>query len=406
MQFSRNALLSCQILAAHTLRTLLSMAGVVVGVGAVILMVSVGRGAERRILDRVGKMGTNLITVNAAPARLMIGRQRTVATVTTLTVEDARAIAEDCAHVVAAAAAVNKSLVVHWEGVNTTTAVIGMAASGFRIRNVPIASGRPFEADEDRDRRRVAVLGPTVARNLFGRADPVGQDIRIGRVPFEVIGITRRRGTDANGVDQDDVVLVPLETAMRRLLNIPYIHTIYVQAEGSRWMDRVERDVSARLRERQRLADGQPDTFTIQNQRTLLRTERETARSMTLLIGSVAGISLLVGGIGILAVMVLSVRERTREIGLRRALGARPRDIRLQFLVEAALVAGVGGLLGVVAGVGATYVAAILGSWEALVSWSVAAFAFGFSVTVGVIFGLYPALRASRIEPIQALRSE
>jgi putative ABC transport system permease protein len=351
-------------------------------------------------------MGTNLITVNAAPARLMIGRQRTVATVTTLTVEDARAIAEDCAHVVAAAAAVNKSLVVHWEGVNTTTAVIGMAASGFRIRNVPIASGRPFEADEDRDRRRVAVLGPTVARNLFGRADPVGQDIRIGRVPFEVIGITRRRGTDANGVDQDDVVLVPLETAMRRLLNIPYIHTIYVQAEGSRWMDRVERDVSARLRERQRLADGQPDTFTIQNQRTLLRTERETARSMTLLIGSVAGISLLVGGIGILAVMVLSVRERTREIGLRRALGARPRDIRLQFLVEAALVAGVGGLLGVVAGVGATYVAAILGSWEALVSWSVAAFAFGFSVTVGVIFGLYPALRASRIEPIQALRSE
>jgi putative ABC transport system permease protein len=406
VQFSRNAVLSCQILAAHTLRTLLSMTGVVVGVGAVILMVSAGRGAEQRILDRIAKMGTNLITVNAAPARLMIGRQRTVATVTTLTVEDARAIAEDCPHVVAAAPAVNRSLVVHWEGTNTTTTVVGMAASGFRIRNIPLASGRPFDADEDRMRRRVAVLGPTVVRTLFGTADPVGQDIRIGRVPFEVIGATRPRGTDANGVDQDDIVLVPLETAMRRLLNIPYIHTIYVQAQGSQWMDRVERDVGARLRERQRLAEGRPDTFTIQNQKTLLRAERETARAMTLLIGGVASIALLVGGVGILAVMLMSVRERTREIGLRRALGARPRDIRLQFLVEATLVAGAGGLLGVAAGIGSTHVAAVLGSWEALVSWPAASMAFAFSVTVGVIFGLYPAVRASRLEPIQALRSE
>ena len=406
MQFSRNAVLSCQILAAHTLRTLLSMTGVVVGVGAVILMVSAGRGAEQRILDRIGKMGTNLITVTAAPARLMIGRQRTVATVTTLTVEDARAIAEDCPHVIAAAPAVNKSLVVHWEGTNTTTTVVGMAASGFRIRSIPLASGRPFDPDEDRMRRRVAVLGPTVVRTLFGTADPVGQDIRIGRVPFEVIGTTRPRGTDANGVDQDDMVLVPLETAMRRLLNIPYIHTIYVQAQGSQWMDRVERDVGARLRERQRLAEGRPDTFTIQNQRTLLRAERETARSMTLLIGGVASIALLVGGVGILAVMLMSVRERTREIGLRRALGARPRDIRLQFLVEATLVAGSGGLLGVAVGISATYVAAILGSWEALVSWPAASMAFAFALTVGVIFGLYPAVRASRLEPIQALRSE
>ena len=406
MQFSRNTILSCQILAAHTLRTLLSMTGVVVGVGAVILMVSAGQGAERRILDRIGKMGTNLITVTAAPARLMIGRQRTVATVTTLTIDDARAIAEDCPHVVAAAAAVNQSLVIHWEGANTTTSVVGMAASGFRIRNIPLDGGRPFDADDDRLRRRVAVLGPTVVRTLFGTADPVGQDIRIGRVPFEVIGTTRPRGTDVDGVDQDNLVLVPLETAMRRLLNIPYIHTIHVQAESSEWMDRVERDVSARLRERQRLAEGRPDTFTIQNQRTLLRAERETARSMTLLIGGVASMALLVGGVGILAVMLMSVRERTREVGLRRALGARPRDIRIQFLVEAALVAGSGGVLGVAAGIGATYVAAALGSWDAVISWPAASMAFAFSLTVGLIFGLYPAVRASRLEPIQALRSE
>jgi putative ABC transport system permease protein len=406
VQSSQNAVLSCQILAAHPLRTLLSMAGVVVGVAAVILMVAVGQGAEQRILDRIGRMGSNLITVNAAPARLMIGRQRTVATVTTLTARDARAISEDCPHVVAAVPAVYKSLVVHWEGRNTTTTVIGMAADGFRVRSIPLAVGRPFEAEDDRLRKRVAVIGQTVARNIFGAADPVGQDIRIGRVIFEVIGAARRRGTDATGMDQDDVVFVPLDTAMRRLLNVPYIQTIYVQAGSSRWMDRVERDVRELLRERQRLSEGHPDTFTIQNQRTLIRTEQDTARAMTLLIGSVAGIALLVGGVGIMGVMLMAVRERTREIGLRRALGARPRDIRVQFLVEAALLAGGGGVLGLGIGIGAAFAAARLGGWNAAISWTAAALALACSMTVGVVFGLYPALRASRLEPIQALKFE
>ena len=203
------------------------------------------------------------------------------------------------------------------------------------------------------------MIGPTVAKNIFGASDPVGEQIRIGRVPFEIIGVTRPRGIDANGIDQDDMVLVPLETSMRRLLNVPYIQTIYVQARGSQWLDLVEREVRTLLRARQRLNDGRPDTFTIQNQMTLLKTERDTARSMTLLIGSVAGIALLVGGVGILAVMLISVRERTREIGLRRALGASPHDIRVQFLVEAALLAGFGGILGVMAGIGATYAAAV-----------------------------------------------
>jgi putative ABC transport system permease protein len=406
MHFSRNAILSCQILAARKLRTLLSMTGVVVGIGAVILMVSVGRGAEKSILDRIGKLGTDLVIVNAAPARLMIGRQRTAATVTTLSIADGLAIAEECPHVTAAAPAVSKSLVVRWGSNNTTTAVTGMAADGFRIRNIPLSSGRPFDADEDRARRRVAVLGPTVVENIFGKSDPVGEQIRIGRVPFEVIGVTRPRGIDANGMDQDDMVIVPLETAMRRLLNIPYIQTIYIQARGSQWLDQVEREVRILLRARQHLTEGRPDTFTIQNQMTLLKTERDAARSMTLLIGSVAGIALLVGGVGILAVMLISVRERTREIGLRRALGARPHDIWIQFLVEAALLAGFGGILGIIAGIGATYAAEALGFWEMLISWPAATIAFSFSITMGIIFGIYPALRASRLEPIQALKSE
>jgi len=336
----------------------------------------------------------------------MIGRQRTVATVTSLTAADGRAIAEECPHVIGAAPAVSKSLIVRWESNNTTTTVIGMAAEGFRIRNIPFAGGRPFDADEDRTRRRVAVIGPTVVRNIFGTIDPCGQQIRIGRVPFEVIGVTRPRGIDANGMDQDDMVLVPLETAMRRLLNVPYIQTVYIQARGSQWIDQVEQEVRTLLRERQRLTEGHQDTFTIQNQTNLLKTERDTAHSMTLLIGSVAGIALLVGGVGILAVMLISVRERTREIGLRRALGARPRDIRIQFVIEAALLAGTGGILGVMAGAAATRTMALLVFQEAMIPWPAAAIAFAFSLTVGVIFGIYPALRASRLEPIQGLRSE
>ncbi len=404
MHLSRNALLSCQILAAHKLRTLLSLTGVVVGVGAVILMVSVGKGAEKRILDRIRSMGTDLIIVNAAPARLMIGRQRTVATVTTLTPADARAIADECSFVVATSPAVNKSLVVRWEGNNTTTSVTGIASEGFRIRNIALDLGRAFDADEDRTRRRVAVLGPTVVKNIFGRTDPVGEQIRIGNVPFEVIGVTRVRGIDANGTDQDDIVLVPLETAMRRVLNIAYIHNIYIQARDSGRLPQVEREVRELLR--QRLAEGRPDAFTIQNQTTLLKTQRGTAQSMTLLIGSVAGLALLVGGVGILAVMLISVRERTREIGLRRALGARRRDVQIQFLLEAALLAGTGGILGVLAGLAATYASAALGMWDTVLSWPAAALGFVFSVAVGLIFGLCPAIRAAHLEPIAALRSE
>lgn len=406
MHLSRNVLLSCQILAAHKLRTLLSLTGVVVGAGAVILMVSVGNGAEKRILDRIRSLGTDLIIVNAAPARLMIGRQRTVATVTTLTLADAHAIANECSFVVATAPAVNKSLVVRWDGNNTTTTVTGIAPDGFLIRKISLESGRAFDAEEDRTRRRVAVVGPTVVKNIFGGADPLGQQVRVGTVPFEIIGVTRARGIDANGADQDDIVLVPLETAMRRLLNIPYLHTIYIQARDSGRLPQVEREVRELLRQRQRLADDRPDPFTIQNQATLLKTRRETANSMTLLIGSVAGLALLVGGVGILAVMLISVRERTREIGLRRALGARRRDVQIQFLLEAALLAGTGGVLGILGGLAATYASAALGMWDTVLSWPAAALGFTFSVAVGLIFGLYPAVRASHLEPIEALRSE
>jgi putative ABC transport system permease protein len=224
-------------------------------------------------------------------------------------------------------------------------------------------------------------------------------------VPFEVIGTTQPKGVDTNGLDQDDIILVPLGAAMRRLMNVTHVQTIYVQANRSDLLDTAEQEIREVLQRRHRLK-GKRDDFTIQNQATLIAGERETARSMTLLIGSVAGISLLVGGVGILAVMLISVRERVQEIGLRRAVGACRRDIRNQFLLESAMLAGLGGLIGVLTGVMATLAASAFGLWDAAVAWESAGIAFAFSVSLGVIFGIYPAMRAACLEPIEALRAE
>jgi putative ABC transport system permease protein len=220
-----------------------------------------------------------------------------------------------------------------------------------------------------------------------------------------VIGLASPRGTDVNGHDQDDVILIPLETAMRRILNVTYVQTLYIKASNSRALGSAEKEVTSLLRQRHRL-DNKSDDFTIQNQATVLEIERATTHSITLLIGSVAGISLAVGGVGILAVMLMSVRERTQEIGLRRALGALRRDIRNQFLFESAMLAGAGGVAGVVGGVGISFAVSAMGYWPTVISWLAAVVAFVFSVAVGVFFGLYPATRAAKLEPIQALRAE
>ena len=406
MKFSKNAALSLEILTAHKLRTALSVLGIVVGVAAVIVMVSIGKGAEKKILDQIRAMGTNLITVSAGQTRLVAGRQRQMTTVVTLLPEDAEAIAAQCPSVVATAAATSKKLATRWEAENTNTSVMGITPEGFSVREISLASGRFFDTEENRSARRFAVLGPTVVENLFGKnADPIGQTIRIGRVPFEVIGVTKPKGVDPNGLDQDDVILVPLGAAMRRLMNVIYIQTIYVQAKSSDLLETAEHEVRDVLRRRHRL-DGKPDDFTIQNQATLLEGERELARSMTLLVGSVAGISLLVGGIGILAVMLISVRERVHEIGLRRALGARRADIRNQFLLESTMLSSFGGLIGITIGVTTTLIASTFDFWDAIISWESAAIAFLFSATLGTLFGLYPALRAASLEPIEALRAE
>jgi putative ABC transport system permease protein len=407
MKLSKSAVLSLEILAAHKLRTALSVLGIVVGVAAVVVIVSAGKGAEKRILDQIRDMGTNLITVSAGQTSLVAGRQRQMTIVTTLLPTDAEAIGKECPSVAAAAPATGNKLATRWEDENAPTNVLGMTPEGFAVRDFGLASGRFFDADENHASRRLAVLGPTVVENLFGTADPIGQTIRIGRrgVPFEVIGVTQPKGVDTNGLDQDDIIIVPLGAAMRRLMNVIYVQTIYVRARHSNLLDTAEQEIRDVLRKRHRL-ESKRDDFTIQNQATLIEGERETAQSMTLLAGSVAGISLVVGGVGILAVMLISVRERVREIGLRRAVGACRRDIRNQFLLESAMLAGLGGLTGVLVGVTATVAASALGSWDAVVSWESAGIAFAFSVSLGIVFGIYPAVRAASLEPIEALRAE
>ena len=405
MKLSKSITLSYEILAAHKLRTFLSMLGIIVGVGTVILMVAAGKGAEKRILDRIRDMGTNLIIINAGQTRIVAGRQRQMGTVTTLVPVDARVIVTACSSVRLAAPAISKKLSIKFESENANTNVVGMTPDGFRIRNIEIATGRFFDAEESRGSRRVAILGPTVVKNLFGTDDPIGQRIRIGRVPFEVIGVTRPKGMDANGVDQDDLIITPLNTAMRRLFNVTYIDRVYVQAINAAVLNQAEKEIRSVLRQRHRLRE-KFDDFTIQNQATLLKTERETSRSMILLVGGAAGISLLVGGVGILAVMLISVHERTGEIGLRRAVGARKRDIRNQFLIEATILSCTGGVIGVLSGVAGALILSRLGYWETVISWPAAGAGFLFSASLGIVFGIYPALRAAKLEPIEALRAE
>jgi putative ABC transport system permease protein len=400
----RTAALSLRLLAAHKVRTALSVAGLVVGVAAVMVMVAFGRGAEARILERIHAMGTDLVVVSAAPAPRIPGRPRQAPTVTLLRPDDALAIVRESAHARRAAPAATRSVRVRWEDRVVPTTLTGMTPEGLAILNVVAASGRTFDGDDERDLRAVALLGPTAARSLFGGADPVGRDIRIGRTPFEVIGVTAPRGPDFAGGDQDDVILVPLATALRRVLNIPYVHTILVQATRADALLPLEADVRAALDALHPPRIGAAEAFRIQNQARLLRVEREAARSLTRLVLGVGVLAFLVGGIGILSVMLISVRERMREVGLRRALGARKRDVLVQFVLESSLLAALGGGAGVALGTLVAMGAALFGPWDLRVSWTVALAAAASSAAVGLVAGSVPAWRASRLSPVETLR--
>lgn len=407
MRWTRGLKVSMEMLLAHRLRTLLSVLGIVVGIATVSVMTAVGRGSEHKVMAGIRSMGTNLISISAGKVMLIAGRERQGAVVTTLTPQDAIAIQSGAADLVSMVApAQSKRLPVKFEEIGLKTNVVGTTPEFLTIRNLHLEAGEMFTEQDDRAARRVAVIGQTMERDLFGNANALGQTIRIGKVPFEVIGILAPAGVDINGADQDDQILVPLRTAMRRVFNVTYISNIYVQVRSEQQMDQCAYRLNETLRARHRLRTGKPDDFTIQNQAELLKAQQETQNTFTTLTVGVASLSLAVGGVGILAVMLMSVRERVKEIGLRRALGARRGDILFQFLIEAVMLSISGGILGVLVGIIATIVVAQIAGWDAILVPQILLLAVAASAGIGLLFGTIPARKASRASPISSLRAE
>ncbi|HAJ57324.1 MAG TPA: peptide ABC transporter permease [Candidatus Omnitrophica bacterium] len=406
MKIAKNILISKKILLERKVRTILSLSGIIVGVSAVIVMVALGKGTEQKVAAQITKMGSNLLLVNAGQVRIIAGRARQAKIVTTLELKDAASILEGASGAQYVAPAQAKKMKAKYGNLSTNTSIIGTTSDIAPIQNHSLLKGRFFDEDEDKGLRRVAVIGKTVVKNIFAGRDPVGETIRIGKVPFEVIGVFSPKGLDLYGADQDDRIFVPVRTALRRLFNMDYINTIYVKVKNEKLMDTAAKEIDAILCDRHHIKEGKEADFTIFNQDAILDVQKESSKTFTLLIGSIAGLSLLVGGIGVLAVMLISIRERFKEIGIRRAVGAKRKDILIQFLSEALLLSIGGGMIGIVLGVAASVLIAIFAKLPLIIPMGAAGASFLATVIIGVFFGVYPARKASLLDPIKALQFE
>jgi putative ABC transport system permease protein len=397
-------------LRANRLRSALTMLGIVIGVAAVIAMVAVGSGATERIQQQIEAIGSNLILVIPGSITSNGVRLGSGATVT-LSEDDARAIASECPAVAAVAPTVRGGAQVTYGNNNWATSIVGTTPDYLTIRDQTVVRGNPFSADDGSSGTKVALLGGTVSQNLFGSADPTGQTIRIKNVPFTVDGVLSAKGQSPTGQDQDDVILIPISTAKRQVVgasqaNAGSIGAIMVQAVDAHSMDEAQSEIEALVRQRHRMRPGQDDDFTVRNLSDVFSAQESSARVMSILLGAIASVSLVVGGIGIMNIMLVSVTERTREIGLRIAIGARTRDLLAQFLVEAVTLSILGGIAGILVGVTASALISHFAGWNTLVSPTAIALAFVFSALVGVFFGYYPARKAALLDPIEALRFE
>jgi putative ABC transport system permease protein len=397
-------------LRVNLLRSVLTMLGIIIGVAAVITMLAVGSGAEARIKEQIKSLGSNLMIITAG-ARTANGARIGTGITPDLTEDDAAAIAREVPEVEAVAPTYRGSAQVVFGNANWATQVFGITPDYFTVRNWTLESGRMFEPAEMSGAGKVALIGQTVARELFGDVDPMDQTIRIKNVPVTIVGVLGRKGQNMTGNDQDDVIMVPLATARNRIVGVEtgkprQVGMIQIKVFDGESMSETEEKIRALLRQRLRTAEGQPDPITVRNLTEMLAAQEESSKVMSMLLAAVASVSLLVGGIGIMNIMLVSVTERTREIGLRMAVGARGGDILTQFLVEAVTLSLVGGLIGVALGVGGSWMIAEFAGWQTQLSSASIALAVSFSAAIGIFFGFYPARKAARLLPIQALRYE
>ena len=402
--------IAIRALRVNKLRSALTMLGIIIGVGAVIAMVGVGAGAQARVAEQIQSLGSNLIivlsrSVTAGGVRLGSGSQLTI------TEDDATAIARDVPSVQVAAPMVRGSAQVVFGNLNWSTQIQGVTPDYLEAREWPVADGRSISPEDEDGATKVALLGQTTTLNLFGETDSLGQIVRIKKVPFTVIGLLSRKGQNSYGQDQDDIILIPLSTAKKKVLgvsqaNVRSVQSISIKVRVGENMVDVEEHIRALLRQRHRLQLNQDDDFWLRNLSEILQTQEESSRVMTYLLAAIASVSLLVGGIGIMNIMLVSVTERTREIGLRMAVGARRRHIMLQFLIEAVTLSVIGGIIGIALGVGGSELISYFAQWRTLVAPQSIVLAFSFAAGIGIFFGFYPARKASRLDPIDALRYE
>lgn len=391
-------------LTGHPLRVALAVLSIMIGVASVIIMVGIGKGAEEDVHKRIESMGTNLIVVAAAPSRSVKGQIGKLGMMTTLTLKDASMIVEDCPSVKQAVPVYSKKLPAKFENMTYSTRIVGALPLIQQVRNISVESGAFFDDDENRLMAPVAVVGPTVVQTLFSGRDPVGESISIGKVLFKVIGMTTSKGT-VSGEDEDDQIIIPLRTALNKLMNVTYLSHVFVEAAGFDQIHSAEAEIGLLLRERHRIREGKEADFTIQNQADVIEAQGAAAKTFSLLVAIIAAISLVIGGVGILGVMLLSIRERVSEIGIRRAVGARRRDILVQFLGESSFLGVVGGCAGLLLGFSSSAAVRYLTDMSVVMSPEYAIVSFVSSVVTGLIFGIYPSWKAAQLDPIEALNS-
>lgn len=389
-------------LVTHKLRTFLTALGIIIGVASVISMISIGEGARSQTQDTISKFGTNIITVKPGQKK---SRHVTTGKVDTLTMDDAEYIKTNISLITGVAAQVYRSAQLKFENKNTNTTVRGTGASYARLANFEMDRGRFFNDEEIRSARRVCVVGSTVLKNLFDNINPLGKTIKVNGKNFLVIGTTIPKGA-LSWFDPDDQIFIPVTTAQKRIFGMKHVQSIDVQAGRIEDLEIIIEDITRLLKQKHNIPEGKEDDFYVQNSAQFLRSWGDSAKTFTYLLGGIAAISLMVGGIGIMNIMLVSVTERTREIGIRKALGAKKKEILEQFLIESVLISFLGGGIGILVGIAISRFVSDIGGWDTIVSTQSILMAFGFSVAIGIFFGFYPANKAANLNPIDALRYE